>query len=75
MLEFKPFEKPLLREMLRDPRGVRNNPYLIFIAYFWGQLKDDLYQFFYDDEDPEMVPEYDEFTIDGKKIDKSISTS
>ena len=72
MLEFKPFDKPLLREMLRDPRGVRNNPYLIFIAYFWDQLKDDRYQFLYDDEDPEMIPEYDEFTIDGKKIEKSI---
>lgn len=72
MLEFKPFDKPILMGMLRDPRGVRNNPYLIFIAYFWDQLKDDLYQFLYDDEDPEMVTEYDEFTIDGKKIEKSI---
>ena len=72
MLEFKPFDKPLLREMLRDPRGVRNNPYLIFISYFLDKLKDDRYQFLYDDEEPEMVPEYDEFTIDGKEIEKNI---
>ena len=72
MLEFKPFDKPILREMLRDPRGVRNNPYLIFISYFWDKLKDDRYQFLYDDEEPEMVHEYDEFTIDGKEIEKNI---
>ena len=68
MLEFKPYDKSLLKEMLSDPRCIRNNPYLIFIAYFWDKLKDYLYQYEFAEEEPEDTPEYDDYTIDGKSI-------
>lgn len=68
MLEFKRYDKPLLKEMLRDPRGVRNDPYLIFVAYFWDKLKDYLYQYEFAEEEPEDALEYDDYTINGKDI-------
>ncbi len=55
----------MMESLLRDPKAGRNNPYLMFIAYTWNKIKEDIYQNLYEDEDPETVPDYDDFEIDG----------
>lgn len=66
-----PIDRARLDTILKHPDVSARNAWELFITYFWDKLRSECYQMRYDDEDPDLVPDYSEFSIDGMKIDRS----
>lgn len=65
-------DRDRLDTILKHPDVCARNTWELFIVFFWERLKSECYQMMYEDEDPELVPDYKEFTIEGVTIEKDI---
>lgn len=67
-------DRDRLDTILRHPDLCARNAWELFIVFFWERLRSECYQALYEDEDPELVPDYKEFTIEGLEIEKDAFT-
>ena len=68
----KSFDKETLSSILKHPETARKNAWWLFTSFFWHKLKEELFQMFYEDEDPELIPDYEEFDIENQTIPNEI---
>lgn len=66
------YDKNVLSGILEHPETARKNVWHLFTTFFWHRLKEEVYQMVNEDEDPELTIGYEEFKIDGFKIDAAI---
>lgn len=65
-----PVDRDRLETILKHPDTVAKNAWMLFVAYFWDGFKSECYHMQYEDEDPELVPDYSEYDINGMSIEK-----
>ncbi len=59
-----------LDELLRNPESARKDPYLLFIARVWYEMKDMLYDDAAEYTEPENLQQFDDFDITGMEINR-----
>lgn len=74
MIQRNQIDRGRLDTILKHPDVCARNAWELFISFFWERLRSECYQMLYEDEDPDRVPDYREFTIEGEELDKETFT-
>jgi len=66
------FDRSVLDSIIKHPAMASKNAWWLFTVFFWNNLREECYHVLYEDEDPDLIPDYKEFSIDNMKIEKDV---
>ena len=66
------FDRNVLDTITRHPDMARKNAWWLFTVFTFECLKEEYYQMLCEDDEPDTVPGYKEFSIDGMEVDDGI---